>query len=219
VCFDVDGTLVGKTVFVWETLHERLNTDPAARKRAWHDYFAGRISYAQWFESDIALFRQQGPVTRERLLQAIDGLELVAGAHETLAELQQAGLKLAIVSGSLNIVLDKFDLGRHFDEVFVNELYFNPEGELTSWRPTPFDVEKKVAALDHLVAKHGIELAQTVFVGDNFNDLSIARRAGLAIAINSQCEELIACAHANLPGHDLHEILPYVLGGAPPSPK
>jgi HAD superfamily phosphoserine phosphatase-like hydrolase len=212
VCFDVDGTLVGKTVFVWQTLHEQLGTDPVARKRAWEDFFAGRIAYAEWFECDIALFRQGGPVTRQRLLAAIASLELVPGAHEALTTLRDAGVLLAVVSGSLNIVLEKFDLVRHFDDVFVNELSFDAAGVLSSWRPTPFDLDNKAGALDWLTAKYQLGLAETAFVGDNFNDLSIARRAGLTLAFNSSCAELIDCAHANLPGHDLREILPHLLG-------
>ncbi len=211
VCFDVDGTLVGKTVFVWQTLHEQLGTDPVARKRAWHDFFEGRIAYAEWFESDIALFRQRGPVTRQRLLEAIDSLELVPGAHEALAELREAGLRLAVVSGSLNIVLEKFDLERYFDDVFVNELYFDGSGNLSGWRPTPFDLDNKSGALDWLVAKYELALSETAFVGDNFNDLSIARRAGISLAFNSSCDELIGCSRANLPGADLREILPHLL--------
>jgi HAD superfamily PSPase-like hydrolase len=212
VCFDVDGTLVGKTVFVWETLHERLGTDRVARKQAWDDFFAGRISYAEWFECDIALFQQCGPVTRDGLLAAIASLELVPGAHEALTTLREAGVRLAVVSGSLNVVLEKFDLVRHFDDVFVNELSFDGAGTLTGWRPTPFDLDHKARALEQLAATYQLELAETAFVGDNFNDLSIARRAGLALAFNSRCQELIDCSHVNLPGADLREILPHLLG-------
>lgn len=213
VCFDVDGTLVGKTVFVWETLHERLGTDPAKRQQAWDDYFGGRITYSAWFEHDIALFRERGAVTRERLLDAMQGLELVEGVHEVLGELEAAGLRLAVVSGSLNLVLEKFDLDRYFDDVFINDLFFDGRGQLIGWRPTPFDIDRKAGALEWLLVKHGLERRQTVFVGDNFNDVSIARRAGKAIAFNSRCAELIECADANVPGTDLREVLPHILGG------
>ena len=192
ICFDVDGTLVGKTVFVWETLHDGLGTDRAQRQQGWDDYFAGRIPYSAWFEHDIALFRAQGPITRQLLLDHIEGLRLNDGAHETLRTLKDAGVKLAVVSGSLNIVLEKFELTGYFDDVFVNELYFDKPGNLIGWRPTPFDIENKRGALDWLVAKYDLGRAETAFVGDNFNDVSIASHAGLGIAFNSTCDELIA---------------------------
>ncbi|MBW2526804.1 MAG: HAD-IB family phosphatase [Deltaproteobacteria bacterium] len=211
-CFDVDGTLVGKTVFVWETLHERLGTDPAARQRGWEDYFSGRIPYSAWFEHDIELFRGRGGETRERLLDAMQGLELVEGVHEVLGALRDAGLRLAVVSGSLNLVLEKFELDQYFDDVFINELFFDRAGALLGWRPTPFDIERKAGALDWLLAKYDLEPSQTVFVGDNFNDVSIAKRAGKAIAFNSTCDELIQCAAVNVPGTDLRDVLPHILG-------
>ena len=210
-CFDVDGTLVGKTIFVWETLHDALGTDRDKRQQGWDDYFSGRIPYSQWFEHDIALFRERGEVTRQRLLEAMAPLELVDGVHEVLQTLRDAGLRLAVVSGSLNIVLEKFELADYFDDIFVNELFFDSRGSLIGWRPTPFDLERKAVALDWLVAKYGLALSQTVFVGDNFNDVSIARHAGKAIAFNSTCAELIECAAAHVPGGDLRDVLPHVL--------
>jgi HAD superfamily phosphoserine phosphatase-like hydrolase len=212
VCFDVDGTLVGKTTFVWETLHDSLGTDRNKRQQGWDDYFAGRIPYSAWFESDIALFRERGAVTRGRLLEAIEGLRLLDGVHEVLETLKRAGLRIAVVSGSLNIVLEKFDLTGYFDDIFINELFFDRPGKLIGWRPTPFDVENKSGALDWLVAKYDLDLAQTAFVGDNFNDVSIARRAGLGIAFNSTCDELIDCTAVHEPGNDLRAVLPHLLG-------
>ncbi len=212
-CFDVDGTLVGKTVFVWQTLHDYFHTDPVQRKKAHDDYSAGRISYSQWFEWDIKLLLERG-ANQSRMQQAIGSLELLAGAHELLIALKRAGLLLAVISGSLNIVLDKFDLARHFDQVFLNELFFDRQGQIIGWRPTPFDMEKKAAGLEFLTAKYDLDIRETVFVGDNFNDLSIARRAGLAIAFNSSCDELIECCQVRIDSADLRDVLPHILGAS-----
>ncbi len=213
ICFDVDGTLVGKTVFVWQTLHDRLGTDAVKRRQAYEDFSSGKISYGQWFDHDLELFREQGEVTRQRLLGAIAELELNPGAVEVLCRLKSAGLRLAVVSGSLNIVLEKLGILSYFDDVFINELFFGRDGRLVGTRPTPFDMDNKAGALDWLVAKHDLELSQTVFIGDNFNDVSIARRAGLAIAVGSTCEELIACSAVNIESDDLRALLPLILGG------
>ena len=97
VCFDLDGTLVDDTIYIWKTLHETLETDPAARARASNDYFAGEISYAQWFEHDLALFRQAG-ATRGRLLEIIRELKPMPGARELLLHLRERGHILTVVS-------------------------------------------------------------------------------------------------------------------------
>jgi len=211
VCFDVDGTLVGQTIFVWQTLHDYFGTDPVLRKQAYDDYMAGRITYADWFEWDIRLLSEKG-LNRGRMLDAIDGLVLMEGVYDVLETLRGRGFILAIVSGSLNIVLERFDLSRFFDDILINELFFDDAGELIDRRPTPFDLENKAAGLDWLIEKHGLERRQTVFVGDNFNDLSIARSADISIAFNSSCDELIEASTVHVDGTDLRAILPHIIG-------
>lgn len=209
VCFDVDGTLVGHTIFVWQTLHDFFQTDPKLRKRAYDDYFAGRISYPEWFDWDIRLLRAKG-LNHARMMEAIDSLEMMTGARETLHDLRDAGYLLAVVSGSLNPVLSKFDLEEYFDDILINKLEFDASGELVAAEPTPFDLEKKAEGLDFLMEKYDLKREETAFVGDNFNDVSIAQRAGLSFAFNSTCKELIDVASVVVEGTDLRAILPHL---------
>ena len=134
------------------------------------------------------------------------------GVYEVLSNLKDRGYLLAVISGSLNIVLEKFDLAKYFDDVFINELYFDRAGELVGSRPTPFDLDNKAAGLEWLLDKYDLVHDQSVFIGDNFNDLSVARRAGLAIAFNTTCDDLIECAHVRVEEYDLRAILPHILG-------
>ena len=60
VCFDLDGTLVDDTVYIWSTLHEHFRTDAARRARAREDFYAGRISYTSWFQNDLELLDEAG---------------------------------------------------------------------------------------------------------------------------------------------------------------
>lgn len=209
VCFDVDGTLVGKTIFVWQTLHDFFRTDSKLRKRAYDDYFARRITYREWFDWDIRLLREKG-LNQTRMMEAIAGLELMTGARETLGALRDAGFLLAVVSGSLNPVLSKFDLERCFDDILINKLTFDDSGELVGSEPTPFDLEKKADGLDYLMKKYHLKREETAFVGDNFNDVSIAGRAGLSFAFNSTCKDLIDIASVVVEGTDLRAILPHL---------
>lgn len=210
ICFDVDGTLVGRTVFVWQTLHEYFDTDEEQRFQAYRDYRSGRISYDDWFESDIRLMLERG-LDEQKLGEALDRLEPVPGAREVLDALADAGEHLAVVSGSLNVVLSHFGLDGYFSDILINEISFDGEGRLVGWRPTPFDLENKAAGLDWLMAKYALAPTQTVFVGDNFNDVSIAKRAGLSIAFGAASEELVACSTVQVDDSDLRNILPYLL--------
>jgi phosphoserine phosphatase len=210
VCFDLDGTLVDDTIFIWKTLHERLATDPTARRRAREDYFAGRISYRRWFETDLVLLDAAG-ATEARIRGVLDELRPTPGARETLTELGRRGHKLAIISGSLDIVVEHLfgDVG--FDHVLINSIEFDGQGRISGGTPTPFDLAGKADGLAELCRREGLTPAQAAFVGDNRNDLWVARAAGLAIAFNCKSDELRRACAAEIVEKDLRQILPLLV--------
>ncbi|RMF06770.1 HAD family hydrolase [Candidatus Woesearchaeota archaeon] len=106
-CFDLDGTLIDSPRSIWQLVHEKLGTDNEARKKVMKDFYEGRISYREWAEHDIMIWKKSG-LRREKLMEIISSLKVMPGARETLAELKRKGIKLAVISGSLKDVLDYF---------------------------------------------------------------------------------------------------------------
>ncbi len=213
IAFDVDGTLVDDTVFIWKTLHDHFETDPDRRKQAYADYFSGRISYSEWFFNDIALLKARG-ATRAGIESIVAGMRLTGGVIETLGALRDAGARLVIISGTLEVVVRTFDLVPWFDEIYLNRFEYAPDGALIGGTPTPYDVGEKATGLRHIAAAAGIPMARTAFVGDNFNDVSIAKAAGFSIAFNCKSDELAAVADVVVEGGELRRILPYLLRDA-----
>jgi len=113
-------------------------------------------------------------------------------AIETLNELRKRGHKLAIISGSLDIVVDHRLSEIEFDHVLINHIEFDSDGRISGGTPTPYDLEGKADGLVELCRREGISTSRAAFVGDNSNDVWIARKAGLAIAFNCKSEELRA---------------------------
>jgi phosphoserine phosphatase len=210
ICFDVDGTLVihpeGK--IVWEILNRRFIGDESINLVRYRDFKRGAITYADWVALDVGGWLG-AKATRAQVLEAIAGLRLIDGARATLDELKRRGYKLAVVSGTLDIVLDTLFPDHPFDDVFANSIRFDDEGFLCGWTATPYDVEGKAQALRKIAAREGIALARCASVGDAFNDIEIARESGFAIALNSSCRELIEVCGASVVGDDLGVILSY----------
>ncbi len=209
ICFDLDGTLIDGTVYIWQTLYETFVEDMRSRKSTTEDFYRGKITYEEWFSHDIEVFRRHG-VTRERMVQCIKGLHLMKGARETLKILGDRGYRLAVVSGSLSIVLDELFPDHPFHHVLINQVHFDDRGNITGGTATPYDVDKKADGLVMLAAKEGITLGECVFVGDNVNDLAIAEKAGFAIAFNCKSDKLAALADVVIGEKDLTAILPYL---------
>ncbi|HXV14582.1 MAG TPA: HAD family phosphatase [Candidatus Krumholzibacteria bacterium] len=191
ICFDVDGTLVrhpsGKVI--WEILNSRFTGDDSVNVQRHRWYDEGKITYPQWVEMDV-----QGWIdaraTRADIVDAIREFEHFEGAHDTLFELKRRGARLAVISGTLDIVIDTMFPEHPFDDIYSNRLLFDEHDRLTGWRATPFDLEGKPIALRELSKKHDVALARAAFVGDGANDIPMVGVAGCVVAFNPRSREL-----------------------------
>ena len=212
VAFDVDGTLVhhpeGKTV--WEVLNRRFTGSDDQNDARWALYREGKLSYADWVALDIGSWRDAG-ATRATIVGSLEGLTLVHGAHEALRALKEVGTRLAVISGTLDLLLDVLFPEHPFDEVYTNRIAFEPDGRISHWHATPFDMEGKGVALRAIALREGIPLARCAFVGDHANDVAAARLAGTSIAFNSKSPELETVASASVRSADLRAILEHLL--------
>lgn len=208
VAFDLDGTLVDGIDYIWSALHRHFGSDEAQRHRARDDFFAHRISYRRWFEIDLELLRQRG-ADRRGILALLRRLHPTPQARETLQELLRRGYRLAILSGSLDVVLDHFFADVPFCQVFINRLVFDEAGRIAGGEPTPFDLEGKAEGLAEAARREGLELSQCAFVGDHINDLHVMRAAGLSLAVFPKDPALERSAHQVIREPSLLAILPF----------
>ena len=212
VCFDVDGTLIDNITFSWQIFHDYFQTDKHRREDARKKFLNGEITYRQWAEHDIELWRDRN-AKREDFFKAMSHLKLMKGAIETLNELKKRTLKLAVISGSLNIILEKFipDYNNLFDDVFLSRIYFDKEGNISNVEATEFDMDAKALALKKIAEREKISLKECVFIGDYLNDMKIMQEAGLGIAFNCKHEELKKVADVVVDQKDLREVLKFIL--------
>jgi phosphoserine phosphatase len=183
IAFDLDGTLIDRTVYIWQTLHAHFGSDPTQRRRAQEDFKQGRISYAEWFRIDLELLSEQG-ATREKILAVFNELKASDAAHTTLTELKRRGYILALISGSLDVLLEHFFPERPFDHVLINHLHFGSDGKIKGGQATRYDLVGKADGLVELARREGLSISQCAFVGDNVNDLHVMQAAGFSLGIN-----------------------------------
>lgn len=208
ICFDVDGTLVthprGKVI--WEVLNLRFTGGDEVNQERYRMYREGGITYEQWVELDVQGWIDAG-ATHEQIVETLGEFSQPDGVLDTMAALKRGGAKLALISGTLDIVIDTLFPGHLFDDVFSNGLEFDGDGRLVGWRATPFDLDGKPEALRRLARKHGVPLERTAFVGDGENDLSVVGVAGTVVAFNPRSAELERRADHVLRGRDTRALL------------
>ena len=212
VCFDVDGTLVDNVVYSWSVFHEAFKTDAKRREKARDDYFSKKITYEEWAKHDILLWKEKN-VRRKDMVEAMGNLRLMNGALETLETLKKNGLKLGIISGSINVILETLfpRMNEYFDYVFWNRIVFDDKGFIVDVIPTQFDIDSKGKALKQILEKEGIKAEECVFVGDHFNDVDVMQASGLGIAFDPKDEGLKKIADVIITKKDMREILRHIL--------
>ena len=211
VCFDVDGTLIDNVVYSWELFHDYFKTDMGKRAGARDKFFSGQISYEEWALHDIELWKEAG-ARRDDLVKAIKHLKLMEGAMDVIDSLKSRGVKLCIISGSIDIIPETLIPGFDdiFEYVYLNKMSFNSAGEITDIKVTEFDIDGKAEALKIICEKEGVRLDECVFVGDHLNDLKILEVAGLGIAFDPKDDELRKVADVVIEKKDLREVLKYI---------
>lgn len=212
VVFDVDGTLIDNIEFIWVTLHEffGLQNDPE-RIRAKEDFLSKKITYQQWADTDMKLLKDRG-ANRESMLKAMESAKLMKGAIEILKDLKEMGIRTAIISGSIDFLLEKLipDYEEFFDYVFLNKIYFDRKGEIEGMKATEFYLERKKTGLLEICKREEIDPKEAMFVGDQENDVHIAEAAGFSVAFNSKSEKLKEVSNVVIDKKDLREILKYL---------
>ena len=209
IAFDVDGTLVEHDhgLVVWQILNHRFVGDATLDRVRYQAFLKGELSYAQWVQLDVQGWRAGG-ATRALIEEEIRrDLRLVPNAREVVDELVRRGYLLAIVSGTLDIVLDVLFPAHPFQHVFANRIRFDTLGSICDCEATPFDMEGKAEALRVLSSQLGFGLRQVAFVGDNINDCPALRLVGCPIAYDAKHDDVRALARHNLPRGQLGRLL------------
>ena len=118
--------------------------------------------------------------TRERLRT-----HLTPGARTLLKTLRQRGVYTVLVSGGFDFATQTAAEELGFDEYHANRLEIDEEGAFTGQiSGRIIDRAAKATLLQTISKTKGIELSDTLALGDGANDLDMLNAAGLGIGVN-----------------------------------
>lgn len=117
--------------------------------------------------------------------EAMDKISLNPGAVETATELKKQGYKIAIITGSFDVIALKVKELINADYAFYNTLEVD-DGKLTGEVSGPLITQNKVDVLRQLVDEIGITLDECATIGDGANDLEMIKNAKIGIAYNAK---------------------------------
>ncbi len=180
VCADMESTIIREELI--DEMAEMVGcraeitaiTDAAMR---------GEIDFEGALVRRVALFKG---LAAERLDDILRRATLMPGATTLLRTMAASGARCALVSGGFTRFAEPIAQRLGFDTVVANELVIE-NGKLTGEVRRPIvGPDGKAQALTRLAAAHGLDLSETIAVGDGANDLVMLRTAGLGVAFRAK---------------------------------
>lgn len=192
VAFDFDGALVKGIRHSWTVLWQAIGktSEEATKHKA--AFEAGKMSYTDWCKSDLEALRAGG-LTMEMVKAAVKkyGCSLTKNLEEAVELLHKNNCKVVIISGGADCLLYALlpNAKEIFDDIYINQVIFGgPNGVISNIIPTKYDWDKecigvygKEAGFEMLCEKYGAKLEDSVFVGDDRNDFTAMKLAGMKI--------------------------------------
>ena len=124
-------------------------------------------------------------ISTEEIDKVMEKISLNPGAEETAAELKKQGYKIAIITGSFDVIAFKIKERINADYVYCNVLEVE-DGKLSGEVSGPLITQNKVDVLRQLVDEIGITLDECVAIGDGANDIEMIKNAKIGIAYNAK---------------------------------
>ncbi|MCB0445324.1 MAG: phosphoserine phosphatase SerB [Gelidibacter sp.] len=180
VCFDMDSTLIQAEVI--DKLAELAGVGDKV-KAITEAAMQGNIDFKESFISRMKLLKG----LKEEVLQEVAvNLPITKGAKRLIDTLKTYGFKTAILSGGFTYFGEYLQKELGIDYVYANQLEIK-EGVLTgNYLGDIVDGEKKAKYLKEIAQKEGININQTIAIGDGANDLPMLNLAGLGIAFHAK---------------------------------
>jgi phosphoserine phosphatase len=204
VVMDVDSTLIQQEVI--ELLAAKVGVEKEVIEIT-NAAMAGELDFEASLRARVALL---AGASEEILDEVRSEIKLTPGARTLVKTLQKLGHEVAVVSGGFTAVIEPIlkDLGiTHFRantlEVVGGKLTGRIVGDV-------IDRAAKATALRDFAKIVGVELEQTIAIGDGANDLDMIAIAGMGIAFNAK-PAVKAAADSSVSAPYLDSVL-YLLG-------
>lgn len=177
---DVDSTLIQEEVI--ELLANKAGAG-AEVARVTAAAMSGQLEFTAALDARVKLL---AGLPETVLAEVRKEITLTAGARELILALQKLGHQVGIVSGGFIDVIEPLAKELHIDFIRANKLEIIDQKLTGRLEGTVIDRAGKAQALRDFANIAGVDIAETVAIGDGANDLDMLNIAGIGIAFNAK---------------------------------
>ncbi|MFB6119927.1 MAG: HAD-IB family phosphatase [Halobacteriaceae archaeon] len=182
VAFDFDGALAENDMTVALAAEAGVEDEVAAiADRA----ATGDVDHAEGIRERVALFEG---LSADRVDSAFDRVKLRSGAADLLADLREAGHRVAVVSEGFERGVDHVFANRRprvdADDVVANRLVFDDHDALIGDVEGPLLDGSPADALDSIATAAGVPMTETLAVGGRAYSLPMLQAADDAVGFH-----------------------------------
>ncbi|MCY3984217.1 MAG: phosphoserine phosphatase SerB [Roseovarius sp.] len=151
----------------------------------------GELNFESALRERVALLKGLSESVIGKVLE--ERITFMPGARELVATMRARGAYTALVSGGFTAFTSQIAAELGFDEHRSNRLLVN-DGSLTGKVAEPIlGRDAKVAALNDMAQKLGIDVSDAIAVGDGANDLGMLGCAGTGVALHAKPSVAAKC--------------------------
>ncbi len=203
VVFDADGVLIRERSS-WGYLHSRYGVSKYAKQYT-QMYLEGKINYYEWMYLDTSLWIEAsgGHLARHDIENMLDSVGIDEGMVRVARRLKEKGVTTAILSGGINLLVDRLSSIIGAEYRLANILVFDHENNLVPGGIPIVPPGSKGYWMKLLRERVNAIRDESVFIGDSVWDKEGFREAGLSILYNGGS---IKCSSACVSAEKAEEV-------------
>ena len=210
VVFDMDGTLIkGRLIEVISRKYDLSKKVVAIQSDT---------SIFGYKKTELIASLLKG-IKAEEIVQAIDSIPIMKNADKIVTWFKRNGYRSGIITDSYTIAAEVVAKKLEIEFYAANELRIE-NGLLTGEIKMPLGWEKincqckisicKKYHLNHYSNLYGVNIKDTIAIGDTRGDICMIKQAGLGIAFMPKDQDIISQSKNIILNPDLNEILNYM---------
>ncbi|WP_342068314.1 phosphoserine phosphatase SerB [Devosia lucknowensis] len=144
----------------------------------------GELDFGQALDTRVALLKGLERSKIEEIRR--EAITLMPGGRALVQTMKAYGAYTSLVSGGFTFFADYFARRIGFDEAIANVLEFDGDSLSGTVSKPIVDKNTKKNRLLTLASERGLDVSQTMAVGDGANDLDMIGAAGFGVAIHAK---------------------------------